>query len=70
MTVLLQDGARESAPAHHENRLVVLFQLVHQRDEVAVAADDRECINVIVRKGHLQRVQRQVDIRAVFVAAR
>ena len=56
--------------AHHEDALVVLFQLVDQRDEIAVAADDGEGVDVIVREGHLQRVQRQVDVGAVLVAAR
>ena len=70
MTVLLQNRAGESLAAHHEDRLVVLLQLVHQRDEVAVAADDGERIDVIVRERQFQRVERQIDIGAVLVAAR
>jgi hypothetical protein len=70
VTVLLQDRAGESSAAQHEHALIVLFQLVEQGHEIAVPADDGERVDVIVREGHLQRVQRQVDVRAVLVAAR
>ena len=70
MTVLLQDRAREGPAAHYENALVVLLQLVDQRDEIAVAADDRESVDVIVGEGHLERVECQVDVGAILVAAR
>ena len=70
MTVLLQNRAGEGAAAHHEDALVVLLQFVDQRDEVAVAADNGEGVDVIVREGHLERVERQVDVGAVLVAAR
>ena len=69
VAVLLQDGAGESLAAHHENRLVVLLQLVDQRDEIAVAADDAKGIDVVVSEGEFQRIQRQIDIRAILVAA-
>ena len=69
VTVLLQNGAREGLAAHHENRLIVLLQLVDQRHEIAVAADDGERVDVIVRERHLQRVERQIDIGAVLIAA-
>ena len=49
--------------------LVVLLQLVDERDEVAVAADDGEGVDVIVGERHFERVEREVDVRAVLVAA-
>ena len=70
VTVPLQDGAGESAPANYVDALVVLFQFVDQRNEVAIAADDGECIDVVVSEGHLERVEGQVDIGAVLIAAR
>ena len=57
-------------PADHEDALVVLLQFVDQRDEIAVAADDRERVDVIVRERHLERVEREVYVGAVLVAAR
>ena len=50
--------------------LVVLLQLVDQRHEIAVAADDGEGVDVVVRKRQFQRVERQVDVAAVLIAAR
>ncbi len=70
MAVFLQDGAGEGFSAKHEHTLVVLFQFVEQGHEIAVPADDGERIDVIVRKSHFQRIERQVDIRAVLIAAR
>ena len=70
VTVLLQNRTGESLTAQHEYALIVLFQFVEQGDEIAIPADDGECVDVIVREGHLQRIQRQVDVRAVLVAAR
>ncbi len=70
VTVLLQDGAGEGLASHHKYGLAVFFQLVHQRDEVAVAADNGERVHVRMGESHLQRIQRQIDIAAVLVAAR
>ena len=42
MTVPLQNRTRESSTADHEYALIVLLQLVHQRDKVTIAADNRE----------------------------
>ena len=70
MAVLLQDGGRERAATDHVHALVVLFQLVHERNEVAVAAHNRKSVDVVVGERHFEGVQRQVDIRAVLVAAR
>ena len=70
VTVLLQNRAGERAAADHEDALVVLLELVDQRDEIAVAADDGERVDVVVREGHLERIERQVDVGAVLVAAR
>src|SRR5258708_2430528 len=58
VAILLQDGAGERPPADHEDDLVVLLQLVDQRDEIAVAADDGERVDVIVPERHLPSVQR------------
>ncbi len=60
----------ERLAADHEHALVVLLQLVDQRDEIAVAADDGEGVDVVVRERHFQRVERQIDVGAVLVAAR
>ena len=57
------------AAADHEHLLVVLLELLHQGDEVAVAADDDEGVDVVVGEGHLERVEREVDVGAVLVAA-
>jgi hypothetical protein len=67
--VLLHHLAGEGAAADDEHLAVVLLQLLDQRDEVAVAADDDEGVDVGVGEGHLQRVERQVDVGAVLVAA-
>ena len=69
VTVLLQDLAGERAAADDEHLLVVLFQLLDQADEIAVTADDDERIDVRVGERHLERVEREVDVRAVLVAA-
>ena len=42
VTVALQDGAGERFAADDEDAFVVLFQLIDQRNEVAVSADDAE----------------------------
>ncbi len=70
MAVLLQDDARERAPADHEHLLVVLLQLLDQRQEVAVAADDDVGVDVGVGERHFEGVEREVDVGAVLVAAR
>ena len=70
MTVLLHHQAGELPPADDEDLAVVLLEFLDQRDEVAVAADDDEGVDVGVREGHLQGVERQVDVGAVLVAAR
>ena len=67
--VLLHHLAGELAAAYDEHLLVVLLELLHERDEVAVAADDDEGVDVVVREGHFERVERQVDVGAVLVAA-
>ena len=69
VAVPLHHLAGERAAADHEDLLVVLLQLLDQRDEVAVAADDHVGVDVGVRERHLQRVEREVDVGAVLVAA-
>ena len=48
----------------------VLFELLDQRDEVAVAADDDEGVDVVVGEAHLEGVERHGDVGAVLVATR
>ena len=48
----------------------VLLQFFNQCDEVAVAADDDEGVDVVVGECHLEGIEGEVDIGAVFVAAR
>ena len=69
VAVPLQDDARERAAADDEHLLVVLLQLLDERQEVAVAADDDVGVDVRVRERHLERVEREVDVGAVLVAA-
>ena len=61
---LVKDSA-----ADNEHFLVVLFELLDQSDEVAIAADNHECIDMISGERHLERIEREVDVGAVFVAA-
>ena len=70
MAILLQNGAGESTAADNENPLVVLLQFVDQRNEVTVAADDGEGVDVVMGKGHLECIEGQVDVGAILVAAR
>jgi len=69
VTVLLQDCAGEGFAAHYEHDLAVFLEFVHERDEVAIAAYDGERVHMTVRERHLESVEREVDIRAVLVAA-
>ena len=50
--------------------LSVLLELLDERQEVAVAADDDVGVDVRVRERHFERVEREVDVGAVLVAAR
>src|SRR5256712_2988796 len=70
VAVALQDHARKRAAADDEDLLVVLLELLDQREEIAVATDDHVRVDVRVRKRHLERVEREIDVRAVLVAAR
>src|SRR3984957_16308335 len=70
VAIPLEYRAGESPPSYYVDAFVVLLQLIHQGDEIAVAADDREGINMVVSEGHLERVEGQVDVCAVLVAAR
>jgi len=67
MTVLLKNCARKTAAAHNENFLVVLFEFFDERDEVAIAADYYKCVDMIPREGHLECVQRKIDVGSVLV---
>ena len=69
VAVALQNPARELPAADDEHFLVVLLQLLDQADEVAVAADDDEGVDVRMRERHLERVEREIDVGAVLVAA-
>jgi len=70
VTILLQNRAGKSFASHHKHGLAIFLQLVHQRDKIAVAADNRERIHMRVRERHFQRVQRQVNVGAVLISAR
>jgi hypothetical protein len=70
VTILLQNRAGECLAADHEYSLAVFLQLVHQRNKIAVAADNGERVDVRMGEGHFQRIQRQVDVAPVFVSAR
>ena len=69
VAVALQDDAREGAAADDEHLLVVLLQLFDERQEVAVAADDDVGVDVGMGERHFERVEREVDVGAVLVAA-
>ena len=69
MAVPLHRHAGELAAADDDHLAAVLLELLDQRDEVAVAADDDEGVDVVVGEGHLERVERHGDVRAVLVAA-
>ena len=70
MTVLLHGHAGELASTDDDDLAAVLLELLDERDEVAVAADDDEGVDVVVGEGHLERVERHRDVRPVLVAAR
>ncbi len=69
VAVALEDDAGERPAANDEHLLVVLLELLDQREEVAVAADDHVRVDVRVREGHFEGIERQVDVGAVLVAA-
>ena len=69
VAIALHHQAGELPSADDEHLAVVLLELFDQRDEVAVAADDDEGVDVRVGEGHLERVEGQVDVGAVLVAA-
>jgi hypothetical protein len=70
VTVLLQDRAGEGLAADDEYLLVVLFQLLHQRDEVAVATYDDVGVDVLMGERHLEGVKGEIDVGAILVATR
>ena len=47
----------------------VLFQLFDQRQKIAVAADDHVRVDVLMGEHHFERIEREVDVGAVLVAA-
>ena len=69
MAILLHRRAGELAPADDDDLAAILFELLDQRDEIAVAADDDERVDVVVSKSHLERVEGHRDVGAVLVAA-
>jgi hypothetical protein len=69
VTVPLHRQAGELAPADDDHPAAVLLQLLDERDEVAIAADDDEGVDVVVGEGHLERVERHGDVGAILVAA-
>ena len=69
MTVLLHRHAGELAATDDDDLAPVLLQFLDERDEVAVAADNDEGVDVIVGERHLERVERHRDVGAVLVPA-
>src|SRR5271165_6242641 len=67
--VALQDVARKGSPSDHKNALVVLLQFLHQSDEVTVTTHNGKSIDVMPGEGHFQRIESQVDVSAVLIAA-
>src|SRR5262249_59935027 len=53
VAILLENRRGERFSTYDEDGLAVLLQFVHQRDKVAIAADDGERIHVGVCKRHL-----------------
>src|SRR5262245_12697905 len=70
VTVLLQNRAGEGFTTHNKDELVVLLQLIYERDEIAVAAHDRKRVDVIVSECQLQGVERKIDVCAILIPAR
>ena len=48
----------------------VLFELLDERDEVAVPADDDIRVDVAVRERHLEGIEGEIDVGAVLITAR
>ena len=69
VAVALHHLAGERSAADDEHLLAVLLQFLHEGNEVAVPADDHVGVDVRMRERHLQRIEREVDVRAVLVAA-
>ncbi len=69
VAVALEDSAGERPAADDEHFLIVLLELFDKREEVAVAADDHVRVDMRVREGHFEGIERQVDVGAVLVAA-
>src|SRR5688500_274791 len=69
VTVLLHHLAGELPAAGVVHLLVVLLQLLDERDEIAVSPDDDERVDVVVGKRHLERIEREIDVRAVLVSS-
>jgi hypothetical protein len=69
VTILLQDRRGERLASDHEHGLAVFLELVHQRNEIAVAADDGEGVHVRMRESHLQASSARL-ISAPFLSPR
>ncbi len=70
VAVLLEDDAGEGPPPDYQNRFVVLLEFFDKGYEVAVTAHNDESVDVVSRESHLQGIQRQGNIRPVFVSSR
>ncbi len=70
VAVALEHHARERPAADHEHLLVVLLEFIDQRQEIAVAADDDEGVDVGMSERHFEGVECEIDVGAVLVAAR
>src|SRR5690606_11945148 len=59
---------RRAAHSAADHTLVVLFELRDERREVAIARQERECIDVRLRVAKIDRVDDHADVRAVLAA--
>ena len=60
VAILLENRRGKCLAADDEHGLAVFLEFVDQRNEVAIAADDGEGVDMRMREGHLQSVDDQV----------
>src|SRR4030095_5813838 len=70
VTILLHRHAGELPSTDDDDLAAVLFELLDEGDEVAVAADDDEGVAVVVGEAHLEGVEGHRNVGPVLVAAR
>ncbi len=70
MTVFFKNGTCESSSPNDEDLLVILIEFFDQRDEVAVPTHNDKGIDMVSRERHFERVECEVDVRAILIATR